>query len=168
MVKALASGWKLTSIFTKSAGAGLTISGVGCNTPGTCYPSYNNAFSGPVRIGGGYGTGVLAANIGTVKFLNASAFTATPGNNGYNFGNLPRMAPYGLHNVANYSWSAGVRRVFPIHERLNFTFQADCFNVTNYVQFGGLNESLSSSSFGSLSKQNNSPRDWQFAGKINF
>lgn len=168
VVKALASGWKLTSIYEKSAGAGLTISGVGCNTPGTCYPSYNTAFSGPVRIGGGYGKGVTAANIGTVKFMDANAFTATPGNGGYNFGNLARMAPYDLHNVANYSWSAGVRRVFPIHDRLNFTFQADCFNVTNYVQFGGLNESLSSSSFGTLTKQNNSPRDWQFAGKINF
>lgn len=168
MVRALASGWKLSSIFMKSAGAGLSFSGVGCNTPGTCYPSYNTSFTGPVRIGGGYGNGVTAANIGTVKFLDKNAFTATPGNSGYNFGNLARIGAYNLHNIANYSWDAGVRRVFPIYERLNFTFQADCSNVTNYVQFGGLGTSLSSSSFGSFSKQNNSPRNWQFAGKINF
>ena len=168
VVKAVASGWRVTSIYMKSAGAGLSITGTGCNTPGTCYPSYNTAFTGPERIGGGYGTGVLANNIGTTKFLDSTAYNATPGNSGYNFGDAPRESPYGIHNVANYSWSAGVRRVFPIYDRLNFTFQADCLNVTNYVQFGGLGTALSSSAFGTLSKQNNSPRDFQFAGKLNF
>ena len=79
------------------------------------------------------------------------------------------MSPYGIHNIANYSWDAGIRRSFPIHERVDFTFQADCSNVTNHVQFGGLGVSLSSlTSFGTISKQNNNARDWQFAGKINF
>jgi len=177
MTRALASGWVLSSIYTKSAGAALSFSGTGCNTPGTCYPSYNPAFTGKVRINGGYGKGVTAANINTIHFLDANAFIATPGpvdpatgkNTGYNFGNLPRTGAYGLQNVANYTWDASIRRAFPIGERFKFTFQADCFNVTNHVQFGGLGTSLSSpSSFGTLSKQNNSPRDWQFAGKINF
>jgi hypothetical protein len=167
-VRILASGWKLSSIFNKVAGAGLSVAGTGCNTPGSCYPSYNPAFTGPERINGGYGHGVTAANINSIHYLDANGFLATPGNAGYNFGDAPRMSPYGIHNIANYSWDAGIRRVFPIHERLNFTFQADCSNVTNHVQFGGLGVSLASSSFGTISKQNNNPRDWQFAGKINF
>ena len=47
--------------------------------------------------------------------------------------------------------------------------KADAFNVTNHTQFGGLGTSLANlSAFGKVTKQNNSARDWQFAGKFNF
>jgi len=91
-----------------------------------------------------------------------------PGNYGYNFGNLAREAPYGLYNIGNYDLDMGLRRTFPIYRRLHLTFQADGFNMTNHVQFGGLETSLSSSSFGSVTKQSNSSRYFQLAAKLNF
>jgi hypothetical protein len=36
------------------------------------------------------------------------------------------------------------------------------------MQFGGINTNMTSSTFGTVSKQANSPRDWQFAGRLNF
>ena len=139
-----------------------------CQTPGSCYPSYNPAFSGSPRIGGGYGKGVTATTLGSVKFLDSTAFLATPGNGGYNFGNVPRNAPYNLYNTGNYNLDAGLKREFPLYDRARLTVQADVLNVTNHVQFGGLGTSLSSGAFGSLSKQNNGSRDIQLAAKINF
>ncbi|WP_213806129.1 carboxypeptidase-like regulatory domain-containing protein [Granulicella sp. dw_53] len=167
-VRILGGGWKVSYIFTKISGGPLSISGLSCQTPGSCYPSYNPAFTGSPRVGGGYGAKVTATTLGSVKFLDSTAFVATPGNSGYNFGNVPRNAPYNLYNVGNYNLDAGLKREFPLYDRAKLTFQADVLNVTNHTQFGGLGTSLSSASFGTLSKQNNSSRDIQLAAKINF
>jgi len=181
LTRTVFGGWELSYIFSKTSGAPLSIAGVNCQTPGSCYPSYNPAFTGNVRINGGYSSIHTVAQAASTKFLNSAAFASnptvpggtpsvgTPGNYGYNFGNVPRNAPYGLYNIGTYDLDGGIKRTFPIYERLNFSLQADCFNTTNHVQFGGLGTSLSSpSSFGVISKQNNSPRDWQLAAKFNF
>jgi hypothetical protein len=169
LVRTVAGGWRLSFIFTKISGGPLSISGLSCQTPGTCYPSYNTAHSGAVRINGGYGKGVTATTVNTIPYLDATAFISTPGNGGYNFGNVARNAPYNLYNIGNYDLDSGIKREFPVWERVKFTFQADVLNVTNHTQFGGIGTSLSSpSAFGKITKQNNGSRDWQFAGKINF
>ncbi|SNT43576.1 hypothetical protein SAMN05421770_11610 [Granulicella rosea] len=167
-VRIVAGGWKVSYIFSKTSGAPLTITGVSCQTPGSCYPSYNPNFSGPVRINGGYGKGVTATTFASVSYINANAFVATPGNSGYNFGNVARTAPYNLYNIGNYDLDMGIKRVFPLYERAKLTFQADVLNVTNHTQFGGLGVALSSNAFGTVSKQNNSSRDIQLVAKINF
>jgi hypothetical protein len=168
-VRALTGGWKLSFIFTKASGAPLTISGLSCQTPGSCYPSYNTSFSGPVRINGGYGKGITALTANSVPYIDANAFVSTPGNSGYNFGNVARTAPYNLYNIGNYDLDSGIKREFELHARLKFVFQADCLNVTNHTQFGGIGVSLASpSAFGRVTKQNNTARDWQFGGKFNF
>jgi Carboxypeptidase regulatory-like domain len=168
VVRNVIGGWKLSFIFTKVSGGPLSITGVNCQTPGSCYPSYNTSHTGPVRINSGYGKGITATTVNNVKYIDSTAFIAEPGNNGYNFGNVDRSAPYDLYNIGNYELDSGIKRQFHIYERATFTFQADALNVTNHTQFGGLGTSLSSGSFGTISKQNNNPRDWQFAGKINF
>jgi hypothetical protein len=122
-----------------------------------------------VRINGGYGKGVTATTVNTVSYLDATAFVSTPGNSGYNFGNVARNAPYNLYNIGNYDLDSGIKREFPVWARVKFIFQADALNVTNHTQFGGIGVSLASpSAFGKITKQNNGSRDWQFAGKINF
>ena len=103
-----------------------------------------------------------------MPYLNSAAFIATPGNGGYNFGDAPRTAPYKLFNLGTYNLNMGLKRSFPIWRDVKFTFQADAFNVTNHVQFGGPGTSLSSSGFGEITSQGNSARSWQLAGKINF
>lgn len=179
-VRAIAGGWSTSFIFTKISGGPLSISGQNCHTPDNCEPSYNPAFTGPVRMNGGYGSGVNYANASKIPFINSAAFASNPstpggkvilgqpGNYGYNFGNIAREAPYGLYNIGNYNLDMGLRRTFPLYDRLALTFQADGFNMTNHVQFGGIGTSLSSSSFGTVSKQGNGSRYFQLAAKLNF
>lgn len=168
-VRLVAGGWKLSFIFSKIAGSPLSITGLSCQTPGSCYPSYNTSFSGPVRTNGGYGKGVTATTVNSISYINAAAFVSTPGNSGYNFGNVAREAPYKLYNIGNYNLDSGIKREFRLYDRMKFIFQADCLNVTNHTQFGGLGVSLASpSAFGKITKQSNTSRDWQFAGKVSF
>jgi hypothetical protein len=167
--RALASGWKLSWIVTYNSGEPLAFSGTGCNTPGQCIPSYNSAHTGPVRIHGGYGKGLTVATASTTHYLDATAFVGTPGNAGYNFGDLSLTAAYGLWNPGTYNITGGVKRTFPIHEKDTFTFSAECFNATNHVDFGGIGTSFGSpTSIGEISKQENASRDWQFSGAIAF
>jgi len=88
----------------------------------------------------------------------------------YLIGNAPRTKALSLNNPGTRNIDSGVRRTFPIHERLTFVFEADCLNTTNHVTFSGPNVSWSqgSTSFGTVGGIANSPRDFQFAGHINF
>ncbi|MDE1162260.1 MAG: TonB-dependent receptor [Acidobacteriaceae bacterium] len=181
LTRALFGGWNLSYIFSKTSGAPLSIAGVGCLTPGSCYPSYQPGYTGNVRINGGFSSVHTVSQVKSTVFLDKNAFAGnpttqggkpqigTPGNYGYNFGNAPRTAPYGLYNIGTYNLDAGIKRTFPIYRELKFSIQGDCFNVTNHVQFGGLGTSLASpTAFGLFSKQSNSARDWQLAAKFNF
>ena len=167
LVRTVLGGWATSFIYTKTSGAPLSIGGVNCKTPDSCFPDINPAFSGSVRINGAYGKGQTAKSITSVPYLNSAAFLATPGNGGYNFGDAPRTAPYKLFNLGTYNLNMGLKRSFPIWRDAKFTFQADAFNLTNHVQFGGPGTSLSSG-FGEITSQGNSARSWQMAGKINF
>lgn len=187
IVNGLVRQWKVSWIAKANRGGLLSISGApiasyngmpasqvttdttGCNLPsvGTCYPSYNPNFTGKVRVGGNYGHGVNASNASTQQFLNPNAFTS-PGNGGYNIGNMQRSGAFGLRNVDGYNIDASVKRTFDLIKALKFTFQADVFNLDNHTQLGSLGTSLGSAAFGTFTKQGNSPRDWQFSGKLAF
>jgi hypothetical protein len=45
---------------------------------------------------------------------------------------------------------------------------AELFNVTNHVQFGGIGLQYGSGSFGTVSNQANLPRQAQFEAKVSF
>jgi hypothetical protein len=175
VTRTLLGGWAVSFIYSKTSGAPLTISGVNCKTPDSCFPDLAPGYTGSPRINGSYGKNQTVATLSSVHYLDASAFQATPGpvvnnvNTGYNFGNAPRTAPYKLFNLGTYDLDMGLKRSFPIWREVKFTFQADSFNLTNHVQFGGLGTALSSTTgFGVLTSQNNGARSFQFAGKINF
>jgi hypothetical protein len=130
------------------------------------------------RINGSFGRGAngfQAASLGHVQYIDPTAF-ATPQNVSpvstpqYLIGNAPRTRALNLSNPGTWDIDSGVRRTFPIHERLNFVFEADCLNTTNHVTFSAPNVSWSqgSTSFGTVGGIANSPRDVQFAGHINF
>jgi len=88
----------------------------------------------------------------------------------YLIGNAPRTAPLGLRNPSSWDLDTRLSRTFPIHENLTFQFEADCLNTWNNVVFGSPSASWTSTSasFGTIGGISNSPRDWQFAGHINF
>jgi hypothetical protein len=66
--------------------------------------------------------------------------------------------------------AVSVRRAFDIWERLKFTFEASAYNLDGHVDFGGpsTNWSQTSTTFGVVSGQANSPRDIQLSGRFDF
>jgi hypothetical protein len=61
-----------------------------------------------------------------------------------------------------------VFKVFRLTERARLEFRAETFNAFNTVQFGAPNGSVTSSSFGVITSQANTPRQNQLALKILF
>jgi hypothetical protein len=88
----------------------------------------------------------------------------------YTFGNAPRTGAYGLTGPAGLQVDISLRRTFPLHltESSRLSVQADLFNVTNYVQFGGIGLSLGSASFGQPSSQVNNARAGQLSARLEF
>lgn len=187
-VRAIAGGWQASWIYGLSAGRPLAVTG-SCTVSGegTCFPSYNPAFKGNVRINGKFGKGYYA-NMSTAsapRYINPDAFMAP---SGFQFGNLARTAPYNLRYPHTTHWDMGLMRTFDIvkSRNLKFIFRAEVFNITNHTEFAGINTSYpctsgadfgvgggtctltSSQAFGRVSTQANDPRDWQFSGKFNF
>lgn len=173
LVKKLESDWILSGIFSYASGSPLNIVGSGCQAVGlgTCMPSYASGFSGTARQNGGWGHGVTAATVGSVKFINPSAFTVPTT---YQIGNIARSGADNLFGPGVSTLNLSVRRTFKLwREGSQFVLQADVFNVDNNVLFGGIGTTLpstnaASSSFGTVSSQANSSRDFQFAGRFNF
>lgn len=186
LVRWLAGGWQLSGIYQFSSGTPLQLTWSGCNgtqcpAQGQNMPDLASGYSGHARINGNYGkgpNGYQFASLGKVQYIDPTAF-ATPQNVStvstpqYLIGNAPRTAPYSIRNPHFWELDSGVHRAFPLHgEGKEFVFEADCLNTWNNVVFGGPSGTWSSgsTSFGAVTglASNSNPRDWQFAGHINF
>lgn len=99
-------------------------------------------------------------------------------------GDVPRTAPFGLRGPGNYDIDGSLRRTFDIWKdgRVKLLVEAQVFNAVNHVWFGSsaatadgtIGSSVTSStassdtSLGTVAGQANNPRQWQFAGHVNF
>lgn len=159
----------------------ITTSGCQVVGQGTCMPSLTTGYAGTPRIGGGWGKNLTAATIGAHPYIDATAFTVP--NQSYQIGSAPRTGAYNLFGPGSYDLDSGLGRTFKITETVNFVFRATATNVTNSVHFGinslavtpapvvsGINSvgTNTNSNFGTIGSQVNTPRDFQFSGKINF
>ena len=186
-VRWLAGGWQLSGIYTYASGTPMAVVWTGCSGTtypgqGQCMPDLNTASpdysSHNARINGSFGkgpNGYQAASLGHVQYIDPGAFAqpqniSTVSTAQYLIGSAPRTKPLNLNNPGTWDLDSGLRRSFPIHESWEFVFEADCLNTTNHVVFSGPNVSWSqgSTSFGTVTGIANSPRDFQFAGHINF
>jgi hypothetical protein len=194
VVRNVAGGWMVSSVFTYVAGTPLTVTASSCSstfqpTGATCMPDLNPAFTGTsIRQNGSWGKGATAANLGAYQYLTgnlsttpgagvgggACATTTGPYCNPQNFlfGDAPRtMAFNGLRAPGVYNLNASVRRSFNLTpERVKFIFAVDCQNVTNKVTFGGIATGVDAATFGTISSAtgNSGSRDFQFSGRLNF
>lgn len=189
LVRNIVGGWSLTTIYTYESGSPLAITqSTSCTgSAGTCMPSYNMNFTGSLMPNGKWGQGATYKTLATTQYINPNAFLATTSanfpnqNGGYLIGDSRRTAPYGLFGPANYNIDGSVRRTFDIWRegRVKFVFEASAFNAVNHVWFGStssadaaggssIGTAVGASTFGTITKQANSPRQWQFAGHINF
>jgi hypothetical protein len=167
LVSHVVGGWQLSTITTYRSGTPIgTIMTSGCLVPqaGSCWANYNPNFNGPVRINGGWGSGnLLGSNPAT--FLNSQAFL-TPA--AYTYGNTPRTNVYGITNPPSYGFDVNLRRNFVIREKVTFAFQVDAFNVLNLTTFSPPATNISSSAFGRITSQSNSPRILQLSARLRF
>jgi hypothetical protein len=194
LVRQLAGGWQFSSIFSFKSGTPMAVTWSGSTTStligqGQAMPDLNPAaapHSG--RINGSWGkgpNGYTTCNLGingpgqtgctAIQYVNPTVFLApqnvSPTSSAqYLIGNAPRTAALGLRNPHTWDLDTRLSRTFPIHENLAFQFEVDCLNTWNNVVFGnpGASWSSGSASFGAITGISNSPRDYQFAGHINF
>ena len=164
LLNELAGGWQLSGLNQYSSGTPFGNIGASCNVPytGGCYADYNPNFSGPVRINGKYGSGDPKSG---TPYLNVKAFQ-NPAS--FTFGNTPATLVYGLRNPWSLNEDFSVAKRFQLFEGTSLKLQADGFNVFNRTIFGGINRDESSTSFGTVSGQANSPRKLQFEAYIYF
>lgn len=150
--------------------------------------SYGSGPGGVSACNLGFGPGCKAAPyIDNTKFVLPTNVSPLPKSSNvplFLLGNSPRTAPLGLRGPGSQDLDASLRRTFPIHESIAFVFEADCLNVWNKVTMsapsggwsdGGKWDSTGtvfthsySTTFGTITSIANNPRDWQFAGHINF
>jgi len=167
IVGEIIGGWQVSGIYTFANGAPLTVNG---NCQGytiidaSCYPNYAPGYTGSIWQNGNIGSG--GADPTATHYLNAAAFTTTP--NG-TYGNVPRAAPFNLFAPNLWDLDVSVRRVFQIHESINFAIQLDDFNALNIVNFAAPTTGVyTSSSFGEVTSQANQPRKLQVSGRFTF
>ena len=129
-----------------------------------------SAFTTPISVS----TAPNCTASGRIQLSNCNA--------AYLIGNAPRTRALNLVGPGTQDLDASVHRSFPLHwEHAEFVFEADCINVWNKVTFNNPAGAWSASraaggavtystSFGTISgvSGNPGPRDWQFAGHLNF
>jgi len=167
IVEAIAGNWQISAIQQYNGGTPLgTFGASGCYTlyVGNCYADLAPGFTGSVRINGSYGNGVTRTNT-SIPFLNAAAFKVPAA---YTMGTSPRTMAYGLRNPWSLNESTTISKDFKMLEKTTLHLQADAFNLFNRVQFGGINTTIDSTAFGTVSGQANSPRQLQFEASVKF
>jgi hypothetical protein len=166
VVRALAGGWRISSITRLRSGLPYGIIGATCNLPsaGGCRASYNPAFSGPIRINGEWGSGDLLG--ARPQFLDARAFrNPAP----YTYGDTPGAGAAGLYGPGFWNEDASISRQFVIVERVKLDFSAEAFNLTNSVIFNGpASLDINNANFGRITGAQNTPRSLQLALKLHF
>jgi hypothetical protein len=193
VVRSLASGWQLSSIYAYYSGTPMAVIWTGCtstNYPGQgqCMPDLNPAFPGyrnnNARIHGSFGTGphgTTACNLGIgpgcvpIQYIDPTAFQ-TPGNVStvatpqYLIGNAPRTRALNLNNPGTQNLDSSLRRSFSLPRETSFVFEVDCLNTWNKVTFSPPNQSWAagSTTFGTVTGVANTPRDYQFAAHFKF
>jgi len=185
-------GWGLDDRLTARTGFPITLSGnLNAVIPGTnqqLFGGLDIVPNEPIYIYGSQCASVYAAlfnsNLGCPggRAINPNAFAQVPVDpttgNSTRLGNAPRNFARGF---GAWQMDLAVRRDFPIHERLKLQFRAEAFNIFNHPNFGAIDSSLGSSTFGQARAtlaqslgilsplyQMGGPRSMQFALKLAF
>jgi hypothetical protein len=175
VVRALTSGWQLSTIYQFTSGTPFVVSYGGCNAPnaGTCEVDLNPNFTGNPRVQKGYRK-FNTQYINPAAFSAPAAYSSNLSTNYNKLGNAPRTAPYGLRNPYFWKDDVSLRRTFGIWNRMQFVAEVDCLNVANHATLSnpsatwGAPGSAAGNSFGVITGAMANSRDFQFAGHINF
>ena len=79
------------------------------------------------------------------------------------------MDALNVWGMGTYNIDLGLKRTFPIYEKVNFQFEADFLNGTNHVVWNSPSGAVNSGGgFGTITGLANLPRDVQLAARINW
>ena len=98
------------------------------------------------------------------RYFDTSVFSQPPA---FTFGNTGVSSP-DLRSPSVKNWDLSIFKDFRLHERLKLQLRAETFNALNTVRFGSPDTGVTSSSFGAITTQANSPRQIQFGLKLLF
>ena len=149
-LRAVASGWRFSPILRFLSGSWLSV------TAGS-----DLAFNG---IANQRANQILPDVYGSKtpdSWLNPRAFARPAAST---FGN---MRPATILSPSNRQFDAALSREFQFHEGQKMEFRAEAFNVTNSLQLGNPNTSVTSSQFGQITSGRGA-RIMQFALKYFF
>ena len=149
-------GWQVNGISTFSGGTPLGFSA--SNTAGI--------FNQAIRANSNGKSGALSGPVQDRlnAFFDKSAYSQPLP---FTFGNMgPRVSDLRNDGVFNYDLS--VFKNFHATEKVNVQLRAEALNAFNTPRFGSPNTSVTSSSFGVITGQANSPRQIQFGLKALF
>jgi len=150
-------GWQINGITTFQGGnplqitASNTLSSFDFQTLYANTNFQNPSLSGPIKER-------YTKYFNTAYFSQPAAFTLGDGPAYYN-----QLRGPGLDNT-----DFSLFKEFSPVERLKAQFRAEAFNVFNHPQFSNPNTSVTSTSFGAITAQANSPRQVQFGLKLLF
>ncbi len=147
IVRNVAGGWQVSGVIRLQSGPYSTVTGQTSTT---------------TRRADYLGGSIYAQSGQNVNnWLNRAAFATAAngawGNSGMNIVLAPGLQSYDL----------SVAKHFRVTERVNLRFQADFYNATNVANFSGLNTTITSSAFGTMSSAY-PPRQIQLALKLAF
>jgi Carboxypeptidase regulatory-like domain/TonB dependent receptor-like, beta-barrel len=144
-------GWLVNAIVTAQTGIGNGVR-YGNDTSNTGVGSLPDLIADPV----------LPRSERSVKrWFNTAAFVAPPPGR---FGNSSRL---NFHNPGVNSVDFMVAKRFALRENVNATFRAEFFNLLNHTNLTGVDNSLTSPGFGTITSAAD-PRIIQFGLKLNF
>jgi hypothetical protein len=151
---AIAGGWQINGIVTVQSGTPLTISA--SNTAGLFNPVTRANWNGTDPVLDTPREQRLQRWFNTAAFSQPAAFTF--GNAGATF---PMLRTDGVRNL-----DLSLFKHFTLMDRVRLQARVEAFNALNRVQFGSPNTSVTSSSFGVVTSQANTPRQLQFGVKL--
>lgn len=108
------------------------------------------------------------ANLPNTASFNTSAFNTI---SSQQLADNYRTFPTYFNNLridSMNNFNANLSKSFVIHENIKIQFRAESFNLTNRVVFGSPNLSATSSTFGYITTDTNSPRAIQLALRLTF
>ena len=176
-VRALATGYQVSTIYRYNTGTPLAITYAGCAAPspapGTCTLDYNPNFSGNPRLSTLHRTGVATINPAAFKVPDPLSTNLTT--NYTKIGNISRTAPYGLRNPVFWNDDIAAQRDFRLfNDRYHLIARVTCTNVANKATLTGQTAAFvatatpATNTLGSYTGAMANARDFQFSGRFTF
>ena len=176
VLKSATSGWQLSSILVINAGGYFSVS---CGSTPLSYAAATNTvnYNCDYNADGQTGDRAMVPSFGNHLDLSrqnmlingvfkASDFpTPVPGTT------TGQMSKSFFRGIGNWNLDMAASRTFKIpfffHERANFELRGEAFNAPNRVNLGGINTTMTSSTFGRVTSASNA-RVFQVTGRLSF